>query len=90
MSDLRPERWHGDPEEEVQPDVGDVLAYVDADGMFCGPIMLVRHARPVRRREHEPHELMLLLEEGHVGHLYGKDGAGRVFSATRRRHRRKA
>lgn len=86
MSDLQLERWHGDPADRHQPDVGDVLAYVDpATGFLNGPIMRVRHARPVRGREHEPHELMLTLETGHVGDLQTD---GQVFSAVKNRRRR--
>lgn len=87
---LSVERWHGDPAEEQQPDVGDVLAYVDPEQgyMFVGPVMLVRHARPIRGREHEPHELMLTLEEGDMSHLQEPEGT--IFTAIKNRRRRRS
>lgn len=74
-------RWHGDPEEPEQPDAGDVIAED-----MCKRILLVRDARQVTRGPNagKPHELALLVVDGHVGHLREPLLAGgRVFEAHR-------
>lgn len=86
---LKRERWHRDPEADEQPDAGDVLAVVDADhGCLVGPILRVMHARPVRGREDEPHKLMLLVEQGHIGDLTVAD-VPNVFPAVKNGRKRK-
>lgn len=67
-------RWHGDPTEAQQPDVGDVLTvltWVEGIGYaFAGrsTIYRVDHARRLTRGPHvdHPHELVLQVHEDSV------------------------
>lgn len=78
---MRQRRWYGDADEAEQPDVGDVIVHVNADGVWSGgAIYRVLGARPIRGPEHQPNHLMLTTERGHVGDLT-PEGGGRVFPA---------
>ena len=53
-------RWYGNPDEDVQPDAGDVLSYVDRTGRKPDWFHLVHYAWRVRGGE--PHDLWLMVE----------------------------
>jgi hypothetical protein len=53
----RKRRWHGDPQDEHQPDAGDLLVYQSPRGEWYH---VVRWATPVRGGG--PHDLWLVVE----------------------------
>lgn len=86
-------RWYGNPDEDVQPDAGDVLSYVDPRGRKPDWFHLVHYAWRVRGGG--PHDLWLMAERLD----FGPDGSipdavadaitsGHWFAAERRRRRR--
>lgn len=76
-------RWHGDPLEPEQPDIGDVLFEDHGERIYS-----VRLARELTRGPHagKPHELALTVEKTHIGAVQTARTAGaRVYPCTRDR-----